>query len=247
MRCRIDFKYACAMELDDPGFHHSVLSDFRARLAGAGRADALFDLALARLKDAGLVKARGRQRTDSTYLLASVRELTRLELVLEAVRAALEETARTHPELLDGLVTEDWALRYGRQVRLVSQPSHPAARLKPAGADAAELLQRARRTGPDGEGAIEALRQIMVQNFLVDARGQVRPRTEKKDGLPPARVRIESLYDLQARWMRRGHRRWTGYLAHVTETDVRRQARQRHHGCRHQRSDRRQHRHARRP
>lgn len=115
-------------------------------------------------------------------------------------------------------MTEDWALRYGRQVRLVSQPSHPAARLKQAGADAAELLHRARRSGPGGGGTMEALRQIMVQNFLVDARGQVRPRTEKKDGLPPARVRIESPYDLQARWMRRGHRRWTGYLAHVTET-----------------------------
>jgi hypothetical protein len=24
VRCRIDFKYALAMELDDPGFHHSA-------------------------------------------------------------------------------------------------------------------------------------------------------------------------------------------------------------------------------
>ncbi|MCZ7456770.1 transposase [Streptomyces sp. WMMC940] len=32
VRCRIDFKYAMAMELDDPGFHHSVLADFRDRL-----------------------------------------------------------------------------------------------------------------------------------------------------------------------------------------------------------------------
>ncbi|GHI10090.1 transposase [Streptomyces cellostaticus] len=66
LRCRIDFKYALALELDDPGFHHSVLSDFRDRLAQDDRADALLDLALARLKEAGLVKARGRQRTDST-------------------------------------------------------------------------------------------------------------------------------------------------------------------------------------
>ena len=50
VRCRIDFKYAMAMELDDPGFHHSVLADFRDRLAGDGRADRLLDLALARLK-----------------------------------------------------------------------------------------------------------------------------------------------------------------------------------------------------
>ncbi|MDT0382666.1 transposase [Streptomyces sp. DSM 42041] len=31
VRCRIDFKYALALELDDPGFHHSVLTDFRDR------------------------------------------------------------------------------------------------------------------------------------------------------------------------------------------------------------------------
>ncbi|MEU7363907.1 transposase, partial [Streptomyces olivaceoviridis] len=63
VRCRIDFKYAMAMELDDPGFHHSVLADFRDRLAGDGRADRLLDLALARLKAAGLVRERTTQRT----------------------------------------------------------------------------------------------------------------------------------------------------------------------------------------
>ncbi|MEV7951745.1 transposase [Streptomyces rubiginosohelvolus] len=52
VRCRIDFQYAMAMELDDPGFHHSVLGDFRDRLAEDGRADRLLDLALARLKEA---------------------------------------------------------------------------------------------------------------------------------------------------------------------------------------------------
>ncbi|MFJ4429230.1 transposase [Streptomyces bobili] len=79
VRCRIDFKYAMAMELDDPGFHHSVLADFRDRLAEGGRADRLLDLALARLKGAGLVRERTTQRTDSTHVLAAVRDLTRLE------------------------------------------------------------------------------------------------------------------------------------------------------------------------
>lgn len=65
VRCRIDFKYALAMELDDPGFHHSVLADFRERLAQDDRADRLLDLALARLKEAGLVRERTTQRTDS--------------------------------------------------------------------------------------------------------------------------------------------------------------------------------------
>lgn len=108
VRCRIDFKYAMAMELDDPGFHHSVLADFRDRLAEGDRADRLLDLALARLKEAGLVHERTTQRTDSTHVLAAVRDLTRLELITEAVRATLEEVAGTSPHLLDELVDEDW-------------------------------------------------------------------------------------------------------------------------------------------
>ncbi|BAU87306.1 transposase IS4 family protein [Streptomyces laurentii] len=68
VRCRIDFKYALAMELDDPGFHHSVPADFRDRLTEDGRAGRLLDLALPRLKEAGLVRERTTQRTDSTTL-----------------------------------------------------------------------------------------------------------------------------------------------------------------------------------
>ncbi|CAM5385261.1 hypothetical protein SHIRM173S_09729 [Streptomyces hirsutus] len=125
VRCRIDFKYAMAMELDDPGFHHSVLADFRGRLAEGERADRLLDLALARLKEAGLVRERTTQRTDSTHVLAAVRDLTRLELITEAVRAALEEVAGTAGHLLDGLVDEEWGRRYGRPVRLGKNPTRP--------------------------------------------------------------------------------------------------------------------------
>ncbi|MFB8181993.1 hypothetical protein ACFC8N_39430 [Streptomyces sp. NPDC055966] len=115
---RIDFKYAMAMDLDDPGFQHSVPADFRGRLAEDDRADRLLDLALARLKKAGLVRERTTQRTDSTHVLAAVRDLTRLELITEAVRAALAEVAGTSPHLLDELADEDWGLGYGRPVRL---------------------------------------------------------------------------------------------------------------------------------
>ncbi|MFD9286118.1 transposase [Streptomyces mirabilis] len=88
VRCRIDFKYAPALELDDRGFHHSMLSDFRKRVAEGDRADRLLDPAPARLKEAELVCERTMQRTDSTHVLASVRSLSRPQLVTEAVRAA---------------------------------------------------------------------------------------------------------------------------------------------------------------
>ncbi|MFJ1812368.1 MULTISPECIES: hypothetical protein [unclassified Streptomyces] len=51
------------------------------------------------------------QRTDSTHVLAAVRDLTRPELVTEAVRAVLEEVAHTASHLLTGLADENWGRR----------------------------------------------------------------------------------------------------------------------------------------
>jgi hypothetical protein len=204
VRCRIDFKYAMAMELDDPGFHHSVLADFRDRLAEGDRADRLLDLALARLKEAGLVRERTTQRTDSTHVLAAVRDLTRLELITEAVRAALEEVAGTSPHLLDELVDEDWGLRYGRPVRLGKNPTKPKTRILATGNDAVRLLEHLYRHGTDHTFGprIQALRQIMVQNYHHDGAGHLRWRTAETEGdpgLPPSSRAVVSPYDTSAR------------------------------------------------
>jgi transposase len=223
VRCRIDFKYALGLDLDDPGFHHSVLGDFRDRLLeGEGRADRLLDMALARLKEAGLVRDRAMQRTDSTHVLAAVRGLTRLELVTEAVRAALEELARAAGHALDGLVDDDWGRRYGRPVRLGKNPARPKSRMNEAGADACQLIGHLAASHPDllRGRQVEALRQIVLQNYHWDPAGRLRWRDDEGDaGLPPSAARIVSPYDVAARYSRRGQvTRWTGYLAHVTET-----------------------------
>ncbi|MFI8281034.1 IS1182 family transposase [Streptomyces sp. NPDC085929] len=221
VRCRIDFKYAMAMELDDPGFHHSVLADFRERLAQDDRADRLLDLVLTRLKEAGLVGERTTQRTDSTHVLAAVRDLTRLELVTEAVRAALEEVARTTGHLLVGLVDEDWGRRYGRPVRLGKNPTRPQTRILAAGNDACRLLERLHRHGPGYRPgpAAGALRQIVVQNYYRDAAGRLNWRTADNGGLPPSSLAIVSPYDTTARYVRHGHIiSWKGFATHLTET-----------------------------
>ena len=221
VRCRIDFKYAMAIELDDPGFHHSVLADFRERLTQDDRADRLLDLALARLKKAGLVGERTTQRTDSTHVLAAVRDLTRLELVTEAVRAALEEVARTAGHLLVGLVDEDWGRRYGRPVRLGKNPTRPKTRILAAGNDACRLLEVLHSSGAAyGSGPqAEALRQIVLQNYYRDAAGRLCWRTAEDGGLPPSSSAVVSPYDTTARYVRHGHIiRWKGYAAHLTET-----------------------------
>src|SRR5262245_52298453 len=87
VRARIDWKYLLGLELTDPGFDFSVLSEFRDRLL-AGKAEALLlDKLLERCRTLGLVKARGQQRTDSTHVLTAIRVLNRLELVAETLRA----------------------------------------------------------------------------------------------------------------------------------------------------------------
>ncbi|GGL86982.1 hypothetical protein GCM10010095_84650 [Streptomyces anthocyanicus] len=170
------------------------------------------------------MRERTTQRTDSTHVLAAVRDLTRLELITEAVRAALDEVAGTSPHLLDGLIDEDWGLRYGRPVRLGKNPTKPMTRILAAGDDGVRLLEHLYRHGAHRTCGlrVQALRQIMVQNYHRDAAGRLRWRTAEKEGgpgLPPSSRAIVSPYDASARYARHGHIiRWKGFAAHLTET-----------------------------
>ncbi|MFE2870064.1 transposase [Embleya sp. NPDC059259] len=117
VRCRIDWKYALGLELDDPGFDYSVMSEFRNRVAEGDRADRLLAVFVERLVAAGLVRGGGRQRTASTHVPAAVRRLNRAELVGETLRYALEAPAAADETWLVPLIVPGWAERYGRSVR----------------------------------------------------------------------------------------------------------------------------------
>src|ERR1019366_4442913 len=80
VRTRIDWQYLLGLPWDDPGFDHTVLAEFRARVAEAGPEQVALDGLLARLAGTGLVKAGGKQRTDSAHVIAAVAALNRLEL-----------------------------------------------------------------------------------------------------------------------------------------------------------------------
>jgi len=77
VRDRLAWKYALSLELTDPGFDHTVLSEFRARLVEGNAEQRLLDLLLERCRVGGWLKAYGRQRTDSTHVLAKIRALNR--------------------------------------------------------------------------------------------------------------------------------------------------------------------------
>ncbi|MGP4085190.1 IS1182 family transposase [Streptomyces sp. KR55] len=222
LRARMDWKFLLGLELDDPGFDFTVLGDFRARLIEHGLEERVLDLVLERICGLGLLRAGGWQRTDSTHVLASVRVLNRMEFVGETLRAALEALAAAAPQWLAGQVTADWAERYGARIDSYRFPKGENVRQKWAeqvGRDGFTVLEAV--FSPAAPGwlrqipAVEVLRRAWVEQYHRDGEG-VRWR-EAKD-LPPARRRLSSPYDCDARYgMKRGSG-WCGYKTHLTET-----------------------------
>jgi transposase len=150
-----------------------------------------------------------------------VRELNRLERVLESVRVALNALADAAPEWLRAVVPEAWVERYGYRPdawRLPQKAPEREALLETVGADGYALLEAVWRTGPEAARAleeVETLRVVWVQNFhLVEGEG--RPRGPKD--LPPASRHIDTPHDVEARHGAKNATRWTGYKVHVTES-----------------------------
>jgi transposase len=144
VRSRIDWKYLLCLELTDPGFDHTVLSEFRSRLLTAGAEQLLFDTLLTKLRERGLLKARGRQRTDSTHVLAAVRAMNRLECVVETMRHALNCLAMVAPEWLRGHSPAEWVDRYGPRAddyRLPTSKAEREAYAEVVGTDGWALLR----------------------------------------------------------------------------------------------------------
>src|SRR5258707_3613614 len=129
VRTRIDWQYLLGLPLDDPGFDHTVLSEFRNRAADAGLEQVALDALLTRLAASGLVRAGGKQRTDSTHVIAAVAALNRLELAGESVRAALEALTAAHPGwVAQRICVPDFTRRYGTPMTSWRPPVSQARR-----------------------------------------------------------------------------------------------------------------------
>src|SRR5262249_17779195 len=145
VRGRIDWKYALGLELTDTGFDFFVLSEFRTRLIVGAAEERLLTTMLDHFTDRGLLKRRGRQRTDSTHIVAAVRSLNRLEIVGETLYAALNALAQVAPTWLRAQVTPEWFLRYGKAFSDYQQPQGKGEREQLAetiGRDGRHLLSK---------------------------------------------------------------------------------------------------------
>jgi transposase len=141
---------------------------------------ALLDELLTRLKQRGWLEARGQQRTDSTHILAAVRQLNRVESVGETLRRALNELAEVVPDWLKPVAPPEWFTRYGRRFEHMRLPKERPERerlLETIGQDGLLLLE-AVRTKPPIEAVhqfagVEFLRRMWLQQYWreVDAEG----------------------------------------------------------------------------
>src|SRR5487761_117608 len=196
VRTRIDWQYLLGLPLDDPGFDHTVLAEFRARVAEAGLEQRALDALLARLTADGLVRAGGKQRTDSTHVTAAVAALNRLELAGESVRAALEALATAHPDwLAQRICVPEWNHRYGTPMTSWRPPASQAKQDELAIAyakDGYALLEAV--CGPSAPAwlrevpAIDVLRRVLLQNYTraitADGREVIKRREKERLSFP---------------------------------------------------------------
>jgi transposase len=233
VRARIDWKYLLSLDLTDPGFDFSVLSEFRDRLLAGSAEELLLDKLLERCRAMGWLTARGQQRTDSTHVLAAIRVLNRLELVAETLRAALNAVATIAPDWLQAVTPLAWYERYSRRIEESRLPKDTAAREAYAhtvGEDGFRFLDLLETPeAPAGLRELphmEALRRTWQRHYErteeapasaeVPAVRQVRFKENRE--LPPAAAGIESPYDVEARSRQKRDTTWTGYMVHVSET-----------------------------
>jgi transposase len=224
VRARIDWKYALALDLTDPGFDASVLSEFRQRLITGNAELLLFETLLARFREQGLLKAKGRQRTDSTHVLAAIQTLNRLECIGETLRHALNVLATVAPDWLQSWVPRVWFDRYRQRFADYRLPPEKPARYTLAeqiGTDGRQLLWTlyapAAPTWLREIPAVQTLRQVWLQQFYATADDQP-VHWRHADDLPPAPRLISSPYDPEARYGKKREMEWTGDKVHVTET-----------------------------
>ena len=224
VRARIDWKYALGLELTDQGFHYSVLSEFRTRLVHGRLEQALLDTLLKRCQERGWLKARGRQRTDSTYILGAVKARNQLELVGETLRHALNVLATVAPAWLKAQVQPEWFERYAERIEDYRFPKDKAERealSATIGEDGYTLLANIDQAATQPEWAwlkdlpaVRILKQTWAQQYR-RVNGRAHRLTPKE--MVPVSEWYRSPYDEDVRYGRKRNFDWTGYKVHLTE------------------------------
>lgn len=227
VRDKISWKYALGLELEDRGFDASILTDFRDRLMENQAESRLFELVLEHLSKKDFLKGKKKQRTDATHILASVRQLNRLELLGESMRVCLNRLAHLEPVWLSNRMPQTWIDRYSQRFSDWNLPKEASKRQELSnqiGLDGYQILEMIYQDNQTSSHLaqlpeVETLRRIWVQQFLCDEQDQIRLRDVKDT--PKGANLIQSPFDIEARFSQHlGDKKWVGYKTHFTENCV---------------------------
>jgi len=213
---RMDWKYALHVPLTWDGFHFSSLSTFRERLIEHEAEQLVFEKVLTWLRQAGYLKKKGKQRTDSTHVIGRVAHLSRLELVWETLRLALHEMEKASPTWYMQTIPASFDDSYRKRQHDWRINKNDVARyLQQVGQDGCWLLGQLGPSTPVKvleADAVVTMRQVWQQQFICAA-GETQTRTKVK-----GKEIIISAHETEARWSRKRSTEWEGYKLHVMET-----------------------------
>jgi transposase len=208
LRNRIDWKVACGLPLDDPGFDFTVLTYWRNRLRRSDRPDRIFDAVRTVVDATGVLARKTRRALDSTILddaVATQDTVTQLISQVRRVQLAV-------PALGDVVLVHDYAV-VGKPVIDWSDRTERDGLVSLLVADALALLEAAEPMALNSEqrAALGLLALVAAQD--------VEPGDEEgswKIARKVAKDRVISTVDPQAR---HGHKsvavRKDGFKAHL--------------------------------
>jgi transposase len=213
---RIDWKYAMHLPLEYPGFDWSVLSEFRQRLLDHKQDRLVFDQFLSRLRKLGLIKRRGRVRTDSTHMLGVVERLSQLELVTESIRVALVAVTALAPSWVERMLPDSFVERYSEE-----QSEY--------GLSQEQVLQLLKRSGREGfwflgqvdrsaYAEVRALSEVATLRTVLEQQFPKGPTEPPATRRPTGKDVIESPHEPDARFAVKRGKSWIGYKVQITET-----------------------------
>ncbi len=221
VKVRMDWKYALRQELNWPGFDYSSLCNFRKRLYAHGQEYLMFEQVLAYLSRSGYVKSK-RQRTDATHVLAAVERLSRLELVWETLRLALDALINADAKWVCQVLPVSF-VKFNSQKRSEFRlsPAQTKEALLAAGQDGFWLLSQIAQHGQaawQDLPEIITLSQVLSQQFdQGDEDGE--SGLKAKANIDAKGDVITSPHEPSVRYSRKGKETaWLGYKAQVTET-----------------------------
>lgn len=212
---RIDWKYALHLPLTYAGFHFTDLYAFRVRLYEHHEERRLFERVLQKLKEMGLIKTRGKMRTDSSHVLGVVQRLTQLELVRETLRVALRASREVAGQWVEQSLPPSFCEAYAVRASEYGMSSEEVqAQLLQTGKDGYWFLGQVDQSAPEvvrGLAEIGVLRTVLQQQF---PRGPTQPPAKRPSGHDV----IETPHEVEARRATKRGRSWIGYKMQVTET-----------------------------